>query len=130
MNLKDPSLLRQACLIGGQWTEADDKSVMAVANKATGETIGSVPGCGRAETERAIAAAGRAFPRWSAKTARERGRLLHAWHDLIVENIDDLALILTSEQGKPLAEAKGEIMAGCSYIDWFAEEGRRAVWES
>ena len=129
MNLKDPSLLRQACLIGGQWTEADDKSVMTVANKATGETIGSVPGCGRAETERAIAAAGRAFPQWGAKTARERGRLLHAWHDLIVENIDDLALILTSEQGKPLAEAKGEIMAGCSYIDWFAEEGRRAYGE-
>lgn len=129
MNLKDPSLLRQACPIGGQWTEADDKSVMTVANKATGETIGSVPGCGRVETERAIAAAGRAFPQWSAKTARERGRLLHAWHDLIVENIDDLALILTSEQGKPLAEAKGEIMAGCSYIDWFAEEGRRAYGE-
>ena len=94
MNLKDSSLLRQACLIGGQWTEADDKSVIAVANKATGETIGSVPGCGRAETERAIAAACRAFPQWSAKTAKERGRLLHAWHDLIVENIDECYISL------------------------------------
>lgn len=129
MNLKDPSLLRSACLIDGQWTAADNKGTISVTNKATGQIIGTVPNCGRAETKRAIEAATRAFPLWSAKTARERGRLLHVWHDLIVENIDDLALILTSEQGKPLAEAKGEIMAGCSYIDWFAEEGRRAYGE-
>lgn len=129
MQLKDPSLLRSSCFVGGQWIEADTAKTFPVVNKTTGEVICAVPDCGADETGRAIDAAAKSFKAWAAKTAKERGALLHKWFDLIQANIDDLSLILTLEQGKPLAESKGEIMLGSTYIDWFAEEGRRAYGE-
>lgn len=129
MQLKDPSLLCSTCLIGGVWSESDSAEALAVLNKTTGTEICRVPNCGKAETERAIVAADKAFKGWAAMTAKVRGAILHKWHDLIHANIDDLALLLTLEQGKPLAESKGEILLGATYIDWFAEEGRRAYGE-
>lgn len=129
MQLKDSSLLCSSCLIGGAWSRSDSGETFAVLNKTTGAEICRVPNCGKAETERAIAAADKAFKGWAAMTAKARGAILHKWHDLIHANIDDLALILTLEQGKPLAESKGEIILGTTYIDWFAEEGRRAYGE-
>ncbi|SFO75805.1 succinate-semialdehyde dehydrogenase / glutarate-semialdehyde dehydrogenase [Cohaesibacter marisflavi] len=122
--LKDPSLLKQAALVGEHWIPADDTGIV-VTNPATGETIGCVPSLGGAETEAAIKAADAAQKLWAAKTAKERSIILRRWYDLVIENADDLALILTLEQGKPLAEAKGEILYGASFIEWFAEEARR-----
>ncbi|WP_319569397.1 NAD-dependent succinate-semialdehyde dehydrogenase [Cohaesibacter marisflavi] len=124
MMLKDPSLLKQAALVGEHWIPADDTGIV-VTNPATGETIGCVPSLGAAETEAAIKAADAAQKLWAAKTAKERSIILRRWYDLVIENADDLALILTLEQGKPLAEAKGEILYGASFIEWFAEEARR-----
>nr|WP_319517047.1 NAD-dependent succinate-semialdehyde dehydrogenase [uncultured Cohaesibacter sp.] len=124
MMLKDPSLLKQAALVGGRWIQADETGI-EVTNPATGETIGCVPSLGGAETEAAIKAADAAQKLWAAKTAKERSIILRRWYDLVIENADDLALILTLEQGKPLAEAKGEILYGASFIEWFAEEARR-----
>jgi succinate-semialdehyde dehydrogenase/glutarate-semialdehyde dehydrogenase len=129
MNLKDTSLLRTSCYIGGAWVNAESGETFAVVNKASGAEICTVPNCGAVETKRAVAAAAGVFKEWAAMTAKARGTLLHKWHDLIQADIDDLALILTMEQGKPLTEAKGEILAGLSYIDWYAEEGRRAYGE-
>lgn len=123
--LKDKALLRQACLIDGQWVAADGGGTVAVDNPATGESLGVVPKCGRAETARAIAAANRAWPLWRAKTALERADLLLRWHDLILAAKDDLARLMTLEQGKPLAESAGEIVYGASFLRWFAEEARR-----
>ncbi len=122
--LKDPELLKQAALVGGRWIPAD-KTGIEVTNPATGETIGHVPSLGATETEAAIKAADDAQKQWAARTAKERSVILRRWYDLIIENVDDLALILTLEQGKPLAEAKGEILYGASFIEWFAEEARR-----
>ncbi len=123
--LKDPSLLRQQCYVDGQWRDADNGATMAVINPATGNAIGSAPVFGAVETRAAIAAAAKAFPAWRAKTAKERCVILRKWNDLMLANVDDLALILTSEQGKPLAEAKGEVTIGAAYVEWFAEEARR-----
>jgi succinate-semialdehyde dehydrogenase/glutarate-semialdehyde dehydrogenase len=123
--LADPSLLRMQCYVDGQWRNADGGATQPVVNPATGKTIGRVPDFGAAETKRAIAAADRAWPAWRAKTAKERSNLLRRWFELIVANTDDLALILTTEQGKPLAESRGEITIGAAYIEWFAEEARR-----
>lgn len=123
--LKDMELLRQACLIDGVWTGAADGATFNVENPATGEVLGTVPKCGRSETARAIAAAAKAWPAWRAKTALERANLLLRWHDLIMANREDLARLMTLEQGKPLAEASGEIAYGASFIRWFAEEARR-----
>jgi succinate-semialdehyde dehydrogenase / glutarate-semialdehyde dehydrogenase len=123
--LNDMALLRQACLIDGEWVAADDGAALAVDNPATGEILGNVPKCGRAETARAIAAAAKAWPAWRAFTALERANLLLRWHDLILANRDDLARLMTLEQGKPLAESAGEITYGASFIRWFAEEARR-----
>ncbi len=122
--LKDPELLKQAALVGSQWIPANETGIK-VTNPATGETIGHVPSLGATETEAAIKAADDAQKQWAARTAKERSVILRRWYDLIVENVDDLALILTLEQGKPLAEAKGEILYGASFIEWFAEEARR-----
>ncbi len=122
--LKDPELLKQAALVGSQWIPADETGIK-VTNPATGETIGHVPSLGATETEAAIKAADDAQKQWAARTAKERSVILRRWYDLIIENVDDLALILTLEQGKPLAEAKGEILYGASFIEWFAEEARR-----
>ena len=125
IKLKDQKLFRQQCYIDGQWVDADGKQTIAVSNPATGATIGSIPKMGAAETRRAIEAADRALPAWRSKTAKERANILRKWFDLMMANQDDLALIMTSEQGKPLAEAKGEIAYGASFIEWFAEEGKR-----
>ena len=123
--LKDPSLLRQQCYINGLWVSADSGATMPVDNPATGMTIGTAPMMGAAETRRAIEAANAAWPAWRAKTAKERSAILRKWSELQMTHQDDLALILTSEQGKPLAEAKGEIGSGAAYTEWFAEEARR-----
>jgi succinate-semialdehyde dehydrogenase/glutarate-semialdehyde dehydrogenase len=124
--LKDSKLFREQCYLDGAWTDADSGRTIAVDNPATGATIGSVPGMGAAETRRAIEAADRAWPAWRARTAKERALLLRKWFDLMMANQDDLGLLLTTEQGKPLAESKGEIAYGASFIEWFAEEGKRA----
>ena len=125
LNLKDPKLFREQCYIDGAWVAADSKKTFAVDNPATGETIGNVPDMGSAETKRAIEAADKAWPAWRAKTAKERAAILRRWFDLMMASQDDLGLILTTEQGKPLAEAKGEIAYGASFVEWFAEEAKR-----
>jgi succinate-semialdehyde dehydrogenase/glutarate-semialdehyde dehydrogenase len=126
MQLKDPSLFRQQAYVNGEWCGADSGATHPVTNPATGETVGSVPLMGAAETRRAIAAANEAWRQWRRKTAKERSIVLRKWNDLMLANLDDLALIMTVEQGKPLAEAKGEIAYAASFIEWFAEEGKRA----
>ena len=128
-SLKDSTLFRQQCLINGQWLAADQGGTIAINNPATGEVLGSVPKMGAAETRRAIAAADAALPAWRARTAADRAKLLRRWYELMLANQDDLALIMTCEQGKPLAEAKGEIAYAASYLEWFAEEGKRAYGE-
>ncbi|HTN66603.1 MAG TPA: NAD-dependent succinate-semialdehyde dehydrogenase [Burkholderiaceae bacterium] len=127
--LKDSSLLRQACYIDGAWVAADSGNTVAVTNPATGAVIAHVPYCGAAETERAIAAADCALQTWRDTTAAERARILRRWFDLMIANQDDLAALMTAEQGKPLAEAKGEIAYAAAYVEWFAEEARRAYGE-
>src|SRR5690242_1076191 len=124
-NLKDPKLFRESAYIDGAWAEADSRARFEVDNPADGTVVGRVPNMGVAETRRAIAAAEAALPAWRALTAKERSRILRKWYDLIIANADDLALILTIEQGKPLAEAKGEILYGASFVEWFAEEAKR-----
>jgi succinate-semialdehyde dehydrogenase/glutarate-semialdehyde dehydrogenase len=125
MQLKDPTLLRQQAYLNGQWCDADSGETCAVTNPATGETIGTVPKMGAAETRRAIATANDAWPAWRAKTGKERSAVIRKWNDLMLANADDLAMIMTVEQGKPLAEAKGEIGYAASFIEWFAEEAKR-----
>ncbi|AFT88193.1 NADP-dependent succinate-semialdehyde dehydrogenase [Paraburkholderia phenoliruptrix] len=125
LTLKDPALLKTAAYIAGEWQGADDAATFEVVNPATGEVIATVPRMGTAETRRAIAAANAAWPAWRAITAKQRAVILRKWHDLMLEHADDLALILTTEQGKPLAEAKGEIQYAASFLEWFAEEGKR-----
>ncbi|WP_082835824.1 NAD-dependent succinate-semialdehyde dehydrogenase [Croceicoccus bisphenolivorans] len=122
--IADRTLLREAALVDGEWL-APGSDAIVVTDPASGETIGRVPACGTAETERAIAAAKAAWPAWRAMTAGERCQLIEKWHALVMANIDDLARIMTTEQGKPLAEAAGEIKYAASFIKWFAEEGRR-----
>ena len=124
-SLQDPSLFRTQSYINGEWIDADSGMRFEVDNPADGSIVGSVPDCGAAETRRAIAAANAALPAWRALTAKQRSALLRRWYELMLLNADDLALILTTEQGKPLAEAKGEILYGASFIEWFAEEGKR-----
>ena len=121
----DPKLLRSACLIGGEWVQADSKKTIDVENPATGIVIGSVPNMGTAETRRAIELANAALPAWRSKTAKERSIVLRKWFELIIANQEDLASIMTSEQGKPVAESRGEIAYAASFIEWFSEEGRR-----
>jgi succinate-semialdehyde dehydrogenase / glutarate-semialdehyde dehydrogenase len=123
--LKDMSLFRQQCYIDGAWVDADDKATLAVNNPADGVQIGTVPKMGAAETRRAIEAANAAWPAWRAKTAKERAAILRKWYDLMMANQEDLAVLMTVEQGKPLAESRGEIAYGASFIEWFAEEGKR-----
>lgn len=123
--LADPSLLREAALIGGEWIALSADRSLEVTSPADHGLIGTVPDCGRAETEAAIAAADASWPEWRARTAGERAALLERWYALVLDNLDDLARIMTAEQGKPLAEAQGEIRYAASFIKWFAEEGRR-----
>ncbi len=129
LQLQDPSLLRPSCYLDGAWVAADDGSTIAVTNPATGQTIAQVPRCGAAEAERAIAAAEQALAPWRDTTAAQRSRILRRWFELMLAHQDDLAAIMTAEQGKPLAEARGEIAYAASYIEWFAEEAKRAYGE-
>jgi succinate-semialdehyde dehydrogenase/glutarate-semialdehyde dehydrogenase len=123
--LKDPALFRQQCYVDGAWIDADSGATIEVTNPATNEVLGTVPRLGRDETARAVEAANRAWPAWRSKTGKERANLLRAWYDLIMENQEDLAVLMTLEQGKPLAEAKGEVVYGASFVEWFAEEAKR-----
>jgi len=123
--LHDPSLFRQKCYLDGTWSDADSGATLEVTNPASGKALGTVPKMGAVETRRAIEAAQRAFPAWRAKTAQERSNLLRKWYELLLENQEDLAVLMTAEQGKPLAESRSEIVYAASFIEWFAEEGKR-----
>ena len=123
--LRDSKLFQQLCFIDGTWTGADSGETIDVTNPATGEVIGTIPKMGAAETRRAIEAANRAYPQWRAKTSQERSVILRRWADLLLENQEDLAILMTAEQGKPLAESRGETAYAASFLEWFAEEGRR-----
>ena len=125
LQLSDPKLLRQQCYVAGRWAYADAGATLTVKNPATGAQLGTAPRMGVAETRRAIEAAKAAFPAWAAKPAKERAKLLRAWAGLMHANADDLAKLMTAEQGKPLAEAKGEVAYAAAFIEWFADEGRR-----
>jgi succinate-semialdehyde dehydrogenase/glutarate-semialdehyde dehydrogenase len=125
MKLHDEKLFRQHCYIDGEWVDAISRATIPVTNPANGETLGTVPKMGAEETRRAIEAADRALPSWRAKTAKERAQILRRWFDLLMANQDDLATLMTAEQGKPLAEAKGEIAYAAGFIEWFGEEGKR-----
>ena len=125
LQLKDAKLFRQQAYINGAWVAADSKSTIDVTNPADGAVIGNIPKMGAAETRRAIEVAATALPAWRAKTAKERSAVLRKWFELMMANQDDLGLLMTTEQGKPLAEAKGEIAYAASFIEWFAEEAKR-----
>jgi succinate-semialdehyde dehydrogenase/glutarate-semialdehyde dehydrogenase len=130
VQLKDMSLFRQQCYVDGVWVDADDKATLSVHNPADGQQIGTVPKMGAAETRRAIEAANAAFPSWRSKTAKERSTILRKWYDLMMANQEDLAILMTVEQGKPLAESRGEIAYGASFIEWFAEEAKRVYGDT
>jgi succinate-semialdehyde dehydrogenase / glutarate-semialdehyde dehydrogenase len=125
MKLQDPRLFKEQCFIDGSWVGADGDGTLPVHNPATAAALGTVPNMGTGETRRAIAAAAAALPPWAARTAKERAVLMRRWFDLMMANQDDLAILMTAEQGKPLAESKGEIAYAASFIEWFAEEGKR-----
>src|SRR5215469_8140597 len=125
MQLKDQTLFRQQAYIDGAWCDADNRATMPIDNPAYLAILGTVPEMGAAETRRAIAAAERALPEWRARTAKERAAILRRWQDLMMANQEDLAQLMTAEQGKPLAESRGEIAYAASFIEWFAEEGKR-----
>ena len=125
MKLNHTNLLREQAYIDGQWVDADNQALFSVTNPANGELIAMVASVGQAETARAIAAAKAALPAWREKTAKERSAILRSWYNLIMENQEDLARLLSWEQGKPLAESRGEIAYGASFIEWFAEEAKR-----
>ena len=128
--LKDPGLLESRAFVAGEWVAADDGATFPVTNPARGDVICEVPDLGRAETARAIAAAAEAMKDWAARTAKERAQVMRRWFDLMMENQDDLARILTAEMGKPFAEAKGEIAYGAGFIEWFGEEAKRIYGET
>ncbi|THG78696.1 NADP-dependent succinate-semialdehyde dehydrogenase [Pseudomonas sp. A-1] len=130
MHLNDPVLFRQQAFIDGQWLDADDGRTIAVDNPADGERLGQVPRMGASETRRAIEAADRALPAWRALTTKERAGKLRRWYELMLENQEDLARLMTLEQGKPLAEARGEILYAASFLEWFAEEAKRVYGDS
>jgi succinate-semialdehyde dehydrogenase/glutarate-semialdehyde dehydrogenase len=130
LNLDRPDLLRQQAYIGGRWLDADDGTTLAVHNPSSGELLGRVPSMGAAETGRAIAAAHAAWPEWRDRLAAERADVLRRWHDLVRAHREDLARLLTAEQGKPLAEARGEIDYAASFLEWYAEEARRICGEA
>lgn len=130
LNLKDPSLLRSQCFIGGAWIDADSAAMIDVTNPADGTVVASVPKMGSAETKRAIEAAETALPKWRVLSGKERAAILRKWFDLLIANQDDLAAIMTAEQGKPLAEAKGEITYAASYVEWFSEEAKRVYGDT
>ncbi|MBB4403106.1 MULTISPECIES: NADP-dependent succinate-semialdehyde dehydrogenase [Rhizobium/Agrobacterium group] len=130
LKLKDPSLLRGQSFIAGEWLDAADGKTIDVSNPADGTTVATVPKMGRTETRRAIAAAEAALPAWRALTGKERAAILRKWFELLMQNQDDLAAIMTAEQGKPFPEAKGEIAYAASYIEWFGEEAKRVYGDT
>ena len=130
MHLNDPRLLRSDCYIDGRWEAADDGRTLSVVDPASGAAIADVPLMTAAETVRAIDAAAVALPAWQATTAKERAAVLRRWFELIIENTEDLAQLMTAECGKPIVEARGEVAYGASFVEWFAEEGKRAYGES
>ena len=130
MRLRDQGLFHTRCYIDGDWVEADSGETIDVVNPANGEVLGTVPKMGAAEARRAVAAAEAAWPAWRALTGKERGKKLRDWFDLMIEHLDDLGLMMTLEQGKPLAEAKGEIHYASWFVEWFAEEAKRAYGET
>ena len=130
MKLTDPTLLRHHAFLAGEWVAADDGTTQTIRNPATGADLGTVPMMGAAETRRAIDAAKAAMPAWAARTAKERAAILRRWHDLMLTHQEDLAVLMTAEQGKPLAEARGEVGYAASFIEWFAEEGKRLYGET
>lgn len=130
VKLRDGNLFRQACFIGGEWIAADNGATFEVCNPADRSLVGAVPALGAAETRRAIAAAAAAGPAWRARTAKERSAVLRRWYDLIKENAEDLAVIMTLEQGKPLAESRAEIAYAAEFVEWFAEEGKRVYGDT
>lgn len=130
MRLNDMQFLRSQCYIDGRWVDADSNATFAVTNPATGERLGVVPDMGAAETRRAIAAADAAWPAWRERTAKDRAAVLRKWFELIVANADDLARLMTAEQGKPLAEARGEVLYSASFVEWFAEEAKRVYGDT
>ena len=125
LELKDPTLFRQQCYIAGAWVDADAGATLEVTNPADGSVLGTVPKCGADETRRAIEAANDAWPAWRTRPAKERAAILRRWHDLMLANQEDLARLMTAEQGKPLAEARGEILYAASFLEWFGEEAKR-----
>jgi succinate-semialdehyde dehydrogenase / glutarate-semialdehyde dehydrogenase len=125
IRLNDPRLFRERCYVGGEWIDAANRKTVAVHDPATGEVVGTVPSLGVEETRRAIQAAEAALPAWRAKTAKERSAVLRRWFELTMAAQDDLAYLMTREQGKPLAESKGEVAYGASFLEWFAEEAKR-----
>jgi succinate-semialdehyde dehydrogenase / glutarate-semialdehyde dehydrogenase len=130
LTLKDPTLLRDACPVAGAWVAADNGATITVDNPSTGAVVGHVPNMGMAETRRAIEFANAALPAWRARTAKERAVILRRWFDLMMANQDDLGAIMTAEQGKPLAEAKGEIAYAASFVEWFGEEAKRVYGDT
>ncbi|WP_366654812.1 NAD-dependent succinate-semialdehyde dehydrogenase [Fodinicurvata sp. EGI_FJ10296] len=130
MKLHDQSLLREQCYIDGAWVKSSEGATVTVINPANGDAVATVPRLGVAETRRAIEAADAAWPAWRSKTAKERAAILRKWYDLVMANQEDLAVLMTMEMGKPLAESRGEIAYGASFIEWFAEEGKRAYGET
>jgi len=130
LNLKDPTLFREACYINGEWVGAGSNETIDVTNPASGELLGTIPKMGVDETRQAIEAANAAYPAWRAKTAKERASILRKWFDLMMENQEDLARIMTAEQGKPFKESMGEIVYAASFIEWFAEEGKRVYGDT
>ncbi len=130
MKLKKQNLFRSQCFVAGKWLDGADSTTIEVHNPATGELIGTVPSLGRKETNQAITAADAAWPGWRKMTAHERSRIIRRWYDLIVEHQDDLAMIMTMEQGKPLAESRGEVLYGASFVEWFAEEAKRVYGDT
>jgi len=128
--LKDSTLFREACYVNGEWIAADSSETIDVTNPATGDVLGTTPKMGADETRRAIEAANAAYPAWRAKTAKERATILRKWFDLMMENQEDLARMMTAEQGKPFKESMGEIVYAASFIEWFAEEGKRVYGDT
>src|SRR5271156_124992 len=130
MKLQDPKLFRQQCYVNGEWVDALNRGTIPVTNPATGETLGTVPRMGAEETRQAIEAADKALPGWRGKTAKERAHVLRKWFDLMMANQEDLAALMTAEQGKPMTESRGEIAYAAAFIEWFGEEGKRVYGDT
>ena len=130
MKLQDAKLFRQQCYVNGAWVDALNRGTIPVTNPATGETLGTVPRMGAEETRQALEAADKALPAWRGKTAKERAQILRKMYDLMMANQEDLATLMTAEQGKPMAESRGEIAYAAAFIEWFGEEGKRVYGDT